>query len=202
MSVNLRPGTASMFPSPLQAAGEAGVSAGLAYDRAGEAQMREMTRMGLNPDSPRYAGLRQEWGLKKTAGMAGAKTRAANSARAESFDRLLRMIAAGRNGGAFERQQPAYAGYGGSRTVGGGVFTSGVREIGEADPRVKTIGASTGSQGVLGMSPRQVRDYNTRVTRSAFSPDVLPPEPEPRAVGRSHTNYSLQESGDSFDDLA
>jgi hypothetical protein len=202
MSVNMRPGTASMFPSPLQAAGEAGVSAGLAYDRQGEAQMREMTRMGLNPDSPRYAGLRQEWGLRKTAGVAGAKTRAANTARAASFDRLLRMIAAGRHGGAFRPQEQAvYAGRGGSSVVGGGAFTSGVREIGEADPRVRQIGTSTGSQGVLGMSPRQVRDYNARVTRSAFEPVSLPPEP----VGQPHARFPLEESTgstNSFDDLA
>ncbi len=172
MSVNMRPGTASMFPSPLQAAGEAGVSAGLAYDRQGEAQMREMTRMGLNPDSPRYAGLRQEWGLRKTAGVAGQKTRAAQSARAASFERLLSMISQGRSGGAF-REQALYAGRGGSSTAGRSAFASGVRGIGEADPRV---GA---------MTPVSAADYRARqagVTRVALTPNLPAPVERPIAT--------------------
>lgn len=192
MSVNMRPGTASMFPSPLQAAGEAGVSAGLAYDRQGEAQMREMARMGLNPDSPRYAGLRQEFGLRKTAGVAGAKTRAAQSARAASFERLLDMISRGRSGGAFgPREQAVYAGRGGSFTAGPGAFASGVRDVGEADQRIRAL------------SPVSAADYRasqTGVTRIALTPNLPALSPEP--VGQPHTRYPLEESAMSFDDLA
>jgi hypothetical protein len=105
-------------PSEEYAAGRAASEASTAFDTAGGAEARRMTSMGINPNSGRFAGLRSKWALRKAAGVSGAATRAAGTAREASFERLLRMISAGRGGAFMPQQQAVNAGFGGSTTVG------------------------------------------------------------------------------------
>jgi hypothetical protein len=87
-----------LFPSPEYAAGRAGTDTALAYDRLGEAEMRRIQGMGINPASARFNGLRQSLALKKAAAVSGAKTRAANAARESAISRMMQLISLGQRG--------------------------------------------------------------------------------------------------------
>ncbi len=70
-----------------EAAGKAAVDSGLSYDNALGINQRTMSRMGVNPNSGRFAGMLTDWGLARAAGEAAAKNNARKQARDESFTR-------------------------------------------------------------------------------------------------------------------
>lgn len=56
-------------------ADQAAVDSNASFDESLGTQNRNLTRMGINPNSGRYAGLQQKWALSRAAAEAGAKTR-------------------------------------------------------------------------------------------------------------------------------
>lgn len=75
----------------------AAVDAQMANDQARGQVTRQLTRMGVNPNSGRFAGLLQEASLAGAANKAGAMTRAEHMERESEFGRL--MSAAGLGAG-------------------------------------------------------------------------------------------------------
>jgi len=63
--------------SEQDAIGRAGLRAGLSYDNAAGSQQRQLSRMGVNPNSGRFAGLIQQQQYDKASGMSGAMNDAA-----------------------------------------------------------------------------------------------------------------------------
>lgn len=56
-------------------ADQAAIDSNASFDESLGTQNRNLTRMGINPNSGRYAGLQQKWALSRAAAEAGAKTR-------------------------------------------------------------------------------------------------------------------------------
>ena len=78
-------------------ADEGAIDVSAAFDRSLGTMQRDMSRMGINPSSGRFAGLQQKWGRAKAAATAGAMTRARRGASRENFSRLLSASQAGLN---------------------------------------------------------------------------------------------------------
>jgi len=73
------------------------------FDNSEGVVQRTLSRMGINPNSGRFAGLQQKWSLAKAAAVAGAKTRAAQEAQNTMYSRLRDLMGvaeAGENRGA------------------------------------------------------------------------------------------------------
>lgn len=81
--------------NPEEAAGQAGVDASLVAQKAREAQMRNMSRMGINPASSRYQGLSTQMELARAAAEAGARTRARRAAYDRSFGQQMQLAQLG-----------------------------------------------------------------------------------------------------------
>ena len=58
------------------------------FEDAAAATARNMSRMGVNPNSGRYAGVNAEQDLAKAAAVAGARTQARTTTEDENFRRL------------------------------------------------------------------------------------------------------------------
>ena len=97
--------------APAHLANEASIDVGLSYDKAKGIMNRNLSRMGVSPESGRFAGLQQQWGLARAAAEAGAKTRAKR--RAEDV-RLERLMSAAGLGAQFPRLAASTFGAGGS----------------------------------------------------------------------------------------
>lgn len=59
----------------------------IAYNKAWDAANRNLTRMGINPNSGRFAGMDQSYALARAAAEAGARNQARIQARNENFSR-------------------------------------------------------------------------------------------------------------------
>jgi len=81
--------------NPEEAAGQAGLDASLTAQKAREAQMRNMSRMGINPASSRYQGLSTQMELARAAAEAGARTRARRMAYDRSFAQQMQLAQMG-----------------------------------------------------------------------------------------------------------
>lgn len=127
-------GMASLLSSsPEMAAGGAALRTGQAFARAEDSAERDMTRMGINPASPRYVGLMKEARLRKAAASAGAATRAAADARDRAFNRMMTLANFARDG-RFGTQR-AEQGWGPTpSTVGRSMRSAGPIGIGEKPP--------------------------------------------------------------------
>lgn len=75
----------------------AAVDASTQFDQSLGVMNRDLSRMGISPDSGRFAGLQQQWGRARAAAKAGAMTRAARQGRLENFNRLLQAVGVGGN---------------------------------------------------------------------------------------------------------
>jgi len=73
---------------PAEYANMAAVDSNQSYDEALGIQNRNMSRMGINPNSGRFAGLQQKWALARAAAEAGARTRGRLNAENLQFSRL------------------------------------------------------------------------------------------------------------------
>ena len=73
------------------------VDTGLSFDEAHESMVRGLSRMGVDPGSPRFAGLAQKWGLARAAAEAGAKNRARRQGATENFNRMTTAAGLGLN---------------------------------------------------------------------------------------------------------
>jgi hypothetical protein len=80
---------------PQTAVDEAGLDASLAYGKSYDIMARDLGRMGINPNSGRFAGLAQKWALARSAAQAGAMTRARRSSRMDDFNRIMSLINVG-----------------------------------------------------------------------------------------------------------
>ena len=76
-------------------ASEAGVNAAQAAEQGRETMQRGLSRMGINPNSGRFAGLNQEYELAAAAAKAGAKSKAT---REESQDWIRNLLSAAQLG--------------------------------------------------------------------------------------------------------
>ena len=74
---------------------EAGLDASLAYGKSYDIMARDLGRMGINPNSGRFAGLAQKWALARSAAQAGAMTRARRTSRLDDFNRIMSLINVG-----------------------------------------------------------------------------------------------------------
>lgn len=69
----------------------------LAYGKAWDAAQRNLTRMGINPNSGRFAGMEQSMALNRAAAEAGARNQARLQARNENFQRANALAGLGQN---------------------------------------------------------------------------------------------------------
>jgi hypothetical protein len=69
----------------------------LAYGKAYDSAVRDMTRMGINPNSGRFAGMSQSYALNRAAAEAGARNQARLQARNENFQRANSIANLGYN---------------------------------------------------------------------------------------------------------
>ena len=74
---------------------QAGIDTQKQFENARGQMVRNATRMGINPNSGRFAGLEQQWGQALAAAKAGAMTRAARDERAGQFSRLAQVLGYG-----------------------------------------------------------------------------------------------------------
>lgn len=77
--------------------GQATTDNTLSYNKAYDAAMRNMTRMGINPNSGRFAGMGQNFALNRAAAEAGARNLARIQARNENFSRAGTLAGLGYN---------------------------------------------------------------------------------------------------------
>lgn len=77
--------------------GQATTDNTLSYNKAYDAAMRNMTRMGINPNSGRFAGMGQNFALNRAAAEAGARNLARIQARNENFSRAGALAGLGYN---------------------------------------------------------------------------------------------------------
>lgn len=77
--------------------GQATTDNTLSYNKAYDAAMRNMTRMGINPNSGRFAGMGQSFALNRAAAEAGARNLARIQARNENFSRAGTLAGLGYN---------------------------------------------------------------------------------------------------------
>ncbi len=73
--------------SEAQGADRGAIDTGLAFDKALGIQQRNLGRMGINPNSGRFAGLQQEFAMGRAAAEAGAR----NRGRREAFNRNVQI---------------------------------------------------------------------------------------------------------------
>ena len=78
-------------------AGNAAVDNSLAYGKAWDAAQRNLTRMGINPNSGRFAGMNQSFAINRAAAEAGARNQARLQARNENFQRANTLAGLGYN---------------------------------------------------------------------------------------------------------
>lgn len=76
--------------------GQATTDNTLAYDKAWDAAQRNLTRLGINPNSGRFAGAAQDYALNRAAAEAGARNLARIQARQENFKRAQALAGFGR----------------------------------------------------------------------------------------------------------
>lgn len=69
----------------------------LSYNKAYDAAQRNMTRIGINPNSGRFAGMEQSFALNRAAAEAGARNLARIQARNENFSRAGTLAGLGYN---------------------------------------------------------------------------------------------------------
>ena len=70
----------------------ASIDTGLAFNKSQGILNRNMSRMGINPNSGRFQGLQQQWGLARAAAEAGAMTRGRRQGQEDNFRRLLSAV--------------------------------------------------------------------------------------------------------------
>lgn len=86
----------------------ASIDTNMSYDKSRGIMNRNASRMGINPNSGRFQGLQQQWGLARAAAEAGAMTRAGRTGREDNFRRLLDAV--GMSKGASGRAESAFGG--------------------------------------------------------------------------------------------
>ncbi len=77
--------------------GQATTDNTLAYNKAWDAANRNLTRMGINPNSGRFAGMDQSYALARAAAEAGARNQARIQARNENFARAGSIAGLGKD---------------------------------------------------------------------------------------------------------
>ena len=85
------------FISPETSVGQAATDVRSAFGGRREAGMRNLSRMGVNPNSGRWGGLNQQFALAESAALAGAMNRARLQGREENFARALQVLGVGQN---------------------------------------------------------------------------------------------------------
>ena len=83
------------FISPETSVGQAATDVRSAFGGRREAGMRNLSRMGVNPNSGRWGGLNQQFALAESAALAGAMNRARLQGREENFARALQVLGVG-----------------------------------------------------------------------------------------------------------
>ena len=92
----------------------------LSYQKAYDTNLRNMERMGINPNSGRFQGMNQQYDLARAAAEAGARNQARLSAREQNYMRGLQIGGLGAQYGqmalgAASAAASAYGAYVGSR---------------------------------------------------------------------------------------
>lgn len=77
--------------------GQATTDNTLSYGKAWDTANRNLTRMGINPNSGRFAGMNQSYALARAAAEAGARNQARIQARNENFSRAGSLASMGKD---------------------------------------------------------------------------------------------------------
>ena len=83
--------------SPEWMVDRAATDANMSWDTARREADRNLSDLGVNPNSGRFAGQQNRWAMARAAAVAGAKTRAHESADATLFNRLMSAYGLGEN---------------------------------------------------------------------------------------------------------
>ena len=83
--------------SPEWMVDRAATDTNMSFDTARREADRNLSDLGVNPNSGRYAGQQNRWAMARAAAVAGAKTRAHESADATLFNRLMSAYGLGEN---------------------------------------------------------------------------------------------------------
>ena len=122
----------------------ASIDTGLAFNKSQGILNRNMSRMGINPNSGRFQGLQQQWGLARAAAEAGAMTRARRQGQEDNFRRLLSAV--GLAGNSFGQATNALSGAAGISGDAAGQYDRWATEEG-ARKSFAESGGQYGSQG-------------------------------------------------------
>jgi len=155
----------------------ASIDTGLAFNKSQGILNRNMSRMGINPNSGRFQGLQQQWGLARAAAEAGAMTRARRQGREDNFRRLLDAVGAASDAGGtalnayggaagtamdMSGQYDRWAGEEGARSAYGNPPRSPLQQ--ELDQDLGTTRQSYAKRqagNAQRYADRQTRNYNT-----------------------------------------
>ena len=79
-------------------ADRAAIASNQSFDESKGVQDRALSRMGINPNSGRFAGMQTKWGLARAAAEAAAKTKATQDAEETAFRRQTELMNASQRG--------------------------------------------------------------------------------------------------------
>jgi len=120
------------------------------FDKAQGAMEREAGRMGVSPNSGRFAGMSRQWALARAAAEAGARTRARRSAEDMGWQRKLQGF------GAITTAQNAAVGAAGTALQGRRMLASDYGQLGEEAGFQGTIGGGGLQPTVSWGQPRRI----------------------------------------------
>lgn len=166
--------------------GRAAIDSNQSFDESQGVMNRTLSRMGINPNSGRFAGLNQKWALARAAAEAGAKTRAAQQSQETMYSRLAQLLGIGNQGlnqGANMLSGAAGAyGNAGNDFMGlAGQFDRLAGEAGMWDQQTRTPTTARGLQAMTTPQRKQVQysaedpRYTAPTTPSAIGAPLAQP---------------------------
>ena len=154
--------------SPQWAIDRAANDAAAAFDASRQDVNRNLSDLGVNPNSGRFAGMQNRWGMARAAGIGGAKTRARETADSEQFNRI--MQAAGLSRGLLD--------------IGSGLQGQGASALGNAAGGWGQIGQEAG--GLAGEAGQFAANVANRQAPNDAAPwDDLIPKAQSQTMDRS-----------------
>ncbi len=164
--------------SPDYLVGRAAVDSNKSFDESKGVIQRTLSRMGINPNSGRFAGLMQKWGLARAAAEAGAKTRAAQQAGETMYSRLAQLMGVANNGVA--QGTGLISGAAGAYGNAGGMYNNLANQYGDIASGAAALDAYgnpvTPSAGLRMVAPTTRQLVADTGSSEALTPEVLSPD--------------------------
>jgi hypothetical protein len=144
-------------------ADRAAVTSNQAFDESKGVQERTLARMGINPNSGRFAGLQTQWGLARAAAEAGAKTKAAQDAESTAFNRQAALLNTAQQG----------IGQGaGMLTQAGGMYDRAGRIMGDISGRYDRLATESQENATVKEGDNTVQDRWDEMLSQLQSPTM------------------------------